>query len=70
MGLGVIYYVFINEYGNLDFWKIVAKFPNEAWDFFSQNEDWFVGSPPNTKGYQGPFMLENPSEQKWVKVYC
>lgn len=68
--LGGIYYLSILKHGKLDFWKLAAKHPQEAWDFFSNNESWYIGSPPKTSGYIGPYMIENPYTHEWVKVYC
>jgi hypothetical protein len=66
----LIYFFFIApKIGNIGFWKLAAKHPEESWKFFNEHPDWFIGSPPKS-GSCGPYKALNPYTQTFVNVYC
>jgi hypothetical protein len=67
----LIYFFFIApKIGNINFWKFAAKNPEESWKFFNEHPDWFIGSPPNSPNYCGPYKALNPYTQTFVNIYC
>ena len=67
----LLFFVFVlPKLGNVNFWKIAAKYPEESWAFFSNHPDWFIGSPPPSGDYCGPYKALNPQTQTFVNVYC
>ena len=74
-----IYWFFILRRGRLDFWKIAAKYPDEAYNLFISEECWrvFEESLPNDhhafvpkKDWTGPFMLRIPKlENKMIYIF-
>lgn len=54
---------FFNRSGNHKFWKLVTKHPVEAYDFFINNDCWFVihsgdnDSKPSSGNWTGPFFV-------------
>ena len=67
----LIYFFFIApKFGNINFWKLVAKKPIEGWKFFNEHPDWFIGQPPEDTNYCGPYKALNPLTQTFVNVYC
>jgi len=66
--------------GNLDFWKVVAKHPDDAYDFFRQRDCCKVFLDKPVGGYKsalpsgdwdGPFRLAVPKlEGKIVTIFC
>ena len=67
----IVFFVFIApKFGNIEFWKIASKYPEESWAFFNNHPDWFIESPPPFDGYCGPYKALNPRSQTYVNVYC
>lgn len=67
--LAILYYFIILKPGRLDFWKLAAKHPDRAFDFFQQHDCWkvFVDKPENgcknalpPGEWDGPFKLAIP----------
>ncbi|MFH1861985.1 MAG: hypothetical protein ABH878_04150 [bacterium] len=79
IALAVLYYFFILRPGRLDFWKLAAKYPDCAFDFFQQRDCWKVFLDKPESGYSnalppgkwdGPFRLAVPQlGGKVVTIY-
>lgn len=72
------YYLFLKKQGNLDFWKLVAKFPDDAYDFFEGEECWVTFIEQSEGGYQnalppgdwdGPFRAAVPKISRVINVF-
>jgi hypothetical protein len=62
--------------GNLSFWKIANRYPEEAYNFFLNNDTWHVidninnvDPPTKDENWDGPFRLFIPSINRTVKIY-
>lgn len=62
MAIAVVFY-FLTKSGNHKFWKLVNKYPLQAYDFFINNDCWLVIHPgdnvskPSTGDWTGPFFV-------------
>jgi hypothetical protein len=65
----IICYLSLKRRGSLDFWKIVAKYPDYAYDFFQMGDCWLIFNEKPATGYKsefpdgewdGPFLLRVP----------
>jgi len=69
-----VWWVFFHRVGNIPFWKLVSKHPDEAYQFFLREKCWFVDELPTNIDkidLVGPVYLFVPSlSGKRVKVYC
>lgn len=72
----VILYTILHFLGKPSFWKLTRKYPIEAYNFFLENDCWFVvdginnSEPPKDKhNWDGPFSLFLPNDNKRIKVY-
>lgn len=78
--LAVLYYFFVmKKHGNLDFWKIAAKYPDSAYHLFKAEDCWLIfedkslarnrnNFPPGE--WDGPFKLSVPMlGGKMITVY-
>lgn len=74
-----LYWFFILKKGNLGFWKLANKHPDEAYDFFKKNAPvWLVDDEDkdyieivkkDKENWSGPFRLYVPRIGKYVKIY-
>ena len=67
------YWWFILRQGNLSFWKVAAKHPDQAYQFFKDEECWFIDDVPadiESSQITGPFKLFVPSIDSFVAVYA
>ena len=64
-----LYWLFILRPGRLDFWRIAAKYPDDAYEHFLNHEDWKVFKSELPDNYRelvpksdwtGPFRLWIP----------
>lgn len=59
----IVVFYFLPKSGNNTFWKLVNKYPLQAYDFFINNDCWFVIHPwdnttkPLTGNWTGPFFV-------------
>lgn len=78
--LAVLYYFFVmKKHGNLDFWKLAAKYPDSAYQLFKGEDCWLIfedkslarnrnNFPPGE--WDGPFKLSVPTlGSKVITVY-
>jgi hypothetical protein len=74
----LLFYIFLKRRGNFDFWKLIAKFPDEAYDFFINEGSWIVFvEKPGTNfqdalpegEWDGPFRLVVPSINRIVYIF-
>jgi hypothetical protein len=67
--LAILFYFFVmKKRGNLDFWKIAAKYPDSAYQLFKDEDCWLIfedkslarnhNAPPGE--WDGPFKLSIP----------
>ncbi len=65
----LVYFLFLKKGGRLDFWKVVAKYPDYAYDFFQMGDCWLIFKEKPATGYKsafpagdwdGPFFLRVP----------
>jgi len=57
--------------GNLSFWKLASKLPEEAIGFMESDPAWvFAHESEKPPGYSGPFLLAAPSLGQTVKLYA
>ena len=70
----VVWWLWSIRRGNLPFWKLVARHPDEAYQYFLKEDCWFVDEVPiniDKADITGPFQFFVPSlGGKRVKVYC
>ncbi len=75
---GVVFWFFIMKTGNIDFWKLAQKHPEEAYSFFVNNNNFIVfdhkpvdgfGSSLPPGDWDGPFKLRVPSKDMTVTIY-
>jgi hypothetical protein len=62
--------------GKPRFWKLTRRYPIEAYNFFLENDCWFVvdginnSEPPKDKrNWDGPFSLFLPNINKLIQIY-
>jgi len=53
--LVLFYYFFLKKSGDLDFWKLAAKFPDEALDMYEKEDCWIVFTEEPDGGYKNAF---------------
>jgi len=66
--VGLLWWRFLKTYGKIDFWNVVRKHPNEAYEWFMTDDAWIVtdpndpqSSPPENKDeWNGPSWLFVP----------
>ncbi len=65
--------LFYGKLGNLSFWKLAAKLPEQALEHVSNDPAWVVlhgsESAPGA-GFTGPFRLPVPSLGQTLKLYA
>ena len=64
---------FYSKYANMSFWKLVAKFPQQALEFVSTDPAWLAASDHNqisNKDYVGPFLFAVPDHVRVEKFYA
>ena len=75
---GLIFWFVFMKKGNIDFWKIASRYPEEAYSFFMENENFLVFDEKPQNGYRnhlpqgnwnGPFKLYVPSKGVTVTIY-
>lgn len=67
----VVWWVVFRE-GNLNFWKTAAKYADEAYLVFQQEDCWFIDKIPEDLPQgkvDGPFQHFVPSLGRSVKIY-
>lgn len=72
----VVWFIFFRK-GNIGFWKLASKYPNEAYDWFMKEDCWIVIEPqsgqidkPDPNEFNGPFRLNVPKlGGKVVTIY-
>lgn len=80
IGLVVIFAVwwFLNQPGNLSFWKLASRYPNQAYDWFVEEDCWIVLDPHDSSArprepqsdYTGPFLLSIPKlGGRMIRIY-
>jgi hypothetical protein len=72
----VVLYTILHFLGKPNFWKLTRKYPDEAYNFFLENDCWFVvdgvnnsGPPKDKNNWIGPFSLFLPNINKLIKIY-
>ncbi len=85
IALAAFYFIFLKRHGRLDFWKILARDPDRAYEYLKEHPNtWFVIDSessaftfdqmqkldPNFKDkWTGPYRLAVPSIGKTIKIY-
>ena len=67
-----IYWFFFVRAGNLSFWQLAAKYPDEAYHHFSKEDCWFIDEIPanvDEEDVVGPFKLIVPELGRSISVY-
>lgn len=72
-----VYFVWSIMSGNLSFWKVAAKYPDEVFQIMTEDElMWVIEAGEenvwenkNKSDYIGPFRLFVPSLNSFVKIY-
>ena len=67
-----MYWFFKLRKGNLSFWQLAAKYPDEAYQHFLKEECWFIDEVPTSidmKDVVGPFKLIVPELGRSISVY-
>ena len=66
-GIAFAVWFFFFKKGNLKFWKVASKYPNEAYEWFIREECWIVidlqssaTEKPDPREFNGPFWLKVP----------
>lgn len=74
IGIAIVFLYLLIQKGNVKFWKYINKNPLEAYDFFMNNDCWFVIYPnefkskPKDGDQSGPFFVPAPGIGR-LKVY-
>ena len=74
VGIAIAFLYFVKKKGNDKFWKYVKKNPIEAYDFFMNNDCWFVIHPnefkskPTEGNWSGPYLVLVPGIGR-LKIY-
>ena len=66
-----MYWFFILRKGNLSFWQLAAKYPDEAYQHFLKEERWFIDEVPTSidmKNVVGPLKLIVPELGRSISV--
>ena len=72
--LFIMYSRFLRKSGKIQFWNLVNKHPQQAYDFFINNDCWYVIYPnehkpkPIVGEWIGPFFVEMPGIGR-LKIY-
>lgn len=78
IGIGVVGFIAWSiKKGNLSFWKVAAKHPDEVFHLMTKNESvWVIDvggtdiwNGKNKADYSGPFRLFVPSINSFAKIY-
>jgi len=67
-----LFWFFFFRSGNLSFWQLAAKYPDEAYQHFLKDGCWFVGDVPadiNKDDVVGPFKLIVPKLGRSIFIY-
>lgn len=70
----IVIFLIIIRRGNITFWKLVKKHPFQAYEFFINNDCWFVIYPndldikPSDGEWTGPFFVIMPQIGR-LKIY-
>ncbi len=70
----IIFFYFLTKRGNNKFWKLANRKPLQAYDFFINNDCWYVihpnqnNSKPTSGDWSGPFFVIIPSVGK-LRIY-
>jgi hypothetical protein len=67
-----MYWFFVLRMGNLSFWQLAAKYPDEAYKHYLKDECWFIDEVPTNidmKDVVGPFKLIVPELGRSISVY-
>lgn len=67
-----LYWFFILRPGNISFWKLAAKHPNEAYHHFLDGDCWFIDEVPtdiNKDDVVGPFKIIIPELGRSISIY-
>lgn len=78
LGLLLLWRSVMVRYGNLGFWQVAARMPNEALDWFLSDDTWIVIEPGQTGGESmrsrgdlvGPFKLAVPKVGGVVTLFA
>jgi hypothetical protein len=78
LGLLVLWHSVMVRHGNLGFWQVAARMPNEAFDWFRSDDTWIIVDPGGPGGESmrsrddlvGPFKLAAPKAGGVVTVYA
>lgn len=65
--------VFYAALGKLSFWKLVARFPEQALEYISHDPAWVVlqeSDPAPGAGFTGPFLLVVPNVGRALRLYA
>ena len=70
-------YVVVIRNGNLRFWRLAAKFPDDAFVFFTSRECFYVdsggattkGNPERPGKWDGPFWFDYPPLGGPLRIY-
>ena len=65
--------VFYIRMGNLSFWKLAAKLPDHAFEWFTNDPAWVIldrSQPTPGKEFVGPFLLAVPQIGQTIKLYA
>jgi hypothetical protein len=72
----IVLYAILHFLGKPSFWKLTRKHPIEAYNFFLENDCWFVvdsvnnfDPPIDGNNWDGPFSLFLPNINKRIKIY-
>lgn len=73
IAVAILLWWFYERQGKLSFWKLAARYPEEAYQFFMQEDCWFVDDVPegvSKDDVMGPFKLMVPSLGRLIAVYA
>ena len=68
-GLWILYKLFFVA-GDLGFWQVVLRHPEQAWAFFHSHPSWFVDHKPSGVQLIGPYKVINPRTGGISHVWC
>ncbi len=67
IGIAFAVWFIVLRQGKIGFWKLAAKYPNEAYDWFMNEDCWVIIDPqsgltkkPELRDFNGPFWLLVP----------
>lgn len=77
--IGFLYYKFVLvKAGNLNFWKTIARHPDEFYEFIKNNQNFIVFETESSAGlrgklppgdWEGPFKLAVPSKKIVINFF-